>query len=234
MPLPVFKTGAVRDPGRAGSIPVRLRHTLLSFPGSGCNHSDRPLVLLMSGPKGAGMDGVDAVHQAYQAYYHRLVGQLYGLIGDLPEAQDVVHEAYARALVRPQRFVEVQDPEAWLRTVALNVARTRFRRRWVFDRLVRSNRIRRGADTVPGLSPDRVALVAALRSLHRPTREAVVLHYLADLPVTEVAAALGVSPGTIKARLSRGRAALARHLSDEPDASHGSPPPARKEENSHA
>jgi RNA polymerase sigma-70 factor (ECF subfamily) len=164
------------------------------------------------------MDGVDAVHQAYGAYYHRLVGQLYGLTGDLPEAQDVVHEAYARALVRPGRFLEVQDPEAWLRTVAMNVARNRFRRRWVYDRLLRSGRVDRPADTVAGLSADRVAVIDALRRLNRPTREAVVLHHLADLPVAEVAAALGVSVGTVKARLSRGRAALARQLADEPEA----------------
>jgi RNA polymerase sigma-70 factor (sigma-E family) len=179
-------------------------------------------------------DGVDAVHEAYRAYYHRLVGQLYGLVGDLPEAQDVVHEAYARALVRPGRFLEVQDPEAWLRTVALNVARNRFRRRWVFDRLIRSGRVDRPDDTVAGLSADRVALFGALRRLNRPTREAVVLHYLADLPVADVAATLGVSVGTVKARLSRGRATLARHLGEEPNVSPKPPTTDRKEQVSHA
>jgi RNA polymerase sigma-70 factor (ECF subfamily) len=71
--------------------------------------------------------------------------------------------------------------------------------------------------TVPGTSPDRVALVQALRRLPRRTREAIVLHHIADLPVDEVAAVLGVSAGTVKSRLSRGRAALARHLADEPN-----------------
>jgi DNA-directed RNA polymerase specialized sigma24 family protein len=55
---------------------------------------------------------------------------------------------------------------------------------------------------VPGLSADRVALLAALRRLAPPTREAVVLHHLADLPVVEVAATLGVPVGTVKARLA--------------------------------
>ncbi|MFE9654146.1 SigE family RNA polymerase sigma factor [Micromonospora sp. NPDC006431] len=161
------------------------------------------------------MDGVTAVHEAYQAHYRRLVGQLCALTGSLPEAQDVVHEAYARALARPARFLAVDDPETWLRTVAMNLARTRYRRRWLFDRLLRSGRID-PAPQVPGLSPDRVALVAALRRLARPTREAMVLHYLADLPVVEVAEALGVPVGTVKARLSRGRAALVRHLTEDP------------------
>ncbi|GAA0899897.1 hypothetical protein GCM10009558_089920 [Virgisporangium aurantiacum] len=65
---------------------------------------------------------------------------------------------------------------------------------------------------VPGLSVDRVELLTALRRLAPPTREAVVLHHLADLPVLEVAATLGVPVGTVKARLARGRTALARFL----------------------
>lgn len=165
--------------------------------------------------EGERMDGTAAVHEAYRAYYHRLVGQLYGLTGDLPEAQDVVHEAYARALARPRRFLEVQDPESWLRTVAMNVARSRYRRRWVFDRLVRTGRVEPAPKTQPGLSPDRVALLRALNRLTRPTREAIVLHYLADLSVVEVATTLGVPVGTVKARLSRGRKALAEYLADE-------------------
>ncbi|MFK3981769.1 SigE family RNA polymerase sigma factor [Micromonospora sp. NPDC050397] len=178
------------------------------------------------------MDGVDAVHQAYKAYYQRLVGQVYGLTGDLPEAQDVVQEAYARALIRPERFLQVVDPESWLRTVAFNLARSRYRRRWAFHRLIRSGRVG-GAEHVPGLSPDRVALVVALSRLNRPTREALVLHHLADLPVTEVAAALGVPVGTVKARLSRGRALLARELTDGPADEKGTQATSRKGEISH-
>jgi RNA polymerase sigma factor (sigma-70 family) len=65
------------------------------------------------------------------------------------------------------------------------------------------------------MSGDRVALLTALRQLAPPTREAVVLHHLADLSVTEVAATLDIPVGTVKARLARGRAALARFLSDD-------------------
>ena len=45
-------------------------------------------------------------------------------------------------------------------------------------------------------------------------REAIALHHLADLPVAEVALTLGVPEGTVKARLSRGRDALAALLSE--------------------
>jgi len=163
------------------------------------------------------LEAREAVRQAYQAYYRRLVAALYALTGDYAEAQDLVQEAYARALARPRVFLDVADPEAWLRTVAVNLARTRWRRRRLFDTLVRTGRVSRTPDSVPGADPNRVALVAALQQLSRPTREAIVLHHLADMSVYEVAEALGVPVGTVKARLSRGRTMLATLLSDRAD-----------------
>jgi RNA polymerase sigma-70 factor (ECF subfamily) len=56
--------------------------------------------------------------------------------------------------------------------------------------------------------------MAALRQLPVGQREAIALHYLADLPLTEVADLLQVSDGTVKSRLSRGRLALGRLLGD--------------------
>ena len=73
---------------------------------------------------------------------------------------------------------------------------------------------------VPDLSPDHVTLMAALAQLPGVQREAIVMHHLADLPVHEIASALGVPSGTVKARLSRGRAALAQLLSDPSEAPH--------------
>jgi RNA polymerase sigma factor (sigma-70 family) len=157
----------------------------------------------------------EAVRQAYQVYYRRLVAQAVGLTGDLAEAEDAVQEAFARVLAAPRSFLAADDPERWLRVAAFNVARTRYRRRWLFDTLVRAGRVQPAPATVPGLTADRVALLGALRRLPRPTREAVVLHHLADLPVDEVAETLGVPTGTVKARLARGRAALARLLADD-------------------
>jgi RNA polymerase sigma-70 factor, ECF subfamily len=179
------------------------------------------------------LEAREAVRQAYSAYYRRLVAALYGMTGDYAEAQDVVQEAYARALARARTFLDVADPEAWLRTVAVNIARTRWRRRRLFDTLVRTGRVVRTPETVPGADPNRVALIAALQQLSRPTREAIVLHHLADLSVHEVAEALGVPVGTVKARLSRGRAILARLLSEHadevPDAAGILPQPAAPE-----
>jgi len=156
----------------------------------------------------------DEIRDLYAATAARLMAQLYAVTGDYGAAQDAVHEAFVRALNRPGRVRQLDNPEAWLRTVALNAARSQHRRRVLFDRLLRSGRLHRQSSE-PELSPDHVALVAALQRLPRAIRETVVLHHLGDLPVAEVAGALGCSVSAVKSRLVRGRQALARHLTDQ-------------------
>jgi RNA polymerase sigma-70 factor (ECF subfamily) len=139
------------------------------------------------------------------------VTQLYAFTTDLTEAQDVVQEAFARALARPRGLTDIDAPEAWLRTVAVNVVRRRWRRRQILDSiLLRDRPVQQLVAAPPG--PEREDLRAALATLPRAYREVIVLHYLADLPVDEVAQILDVPVGTVKSRLSRGRTALAARL----------------------
>lgn len=152
-------------------------------------------------------EGVDRVQEVYDASYRRLVGQLTGVTGDPAEAEDVVMEAFARAVNSRRAFLAADNPEAWLRTVAVNVVRTRWRRARLF--LAASPQLAERRSSYDDLPADRLALLAALRQLPHAQREAIALHHLADLPVHEVADTLGVPVGTVKARLSRGRAALA-------------------------
>jgi RNA polymerase sigma-70 factor (ECF subfamily) len=67
------------------------------------------------------------------------------------------------------------------------------------------------------MSPDRVALLRAIRELPEKQRTAIALHHLADTGVTEVAAIMGAPVGTVKSWLTRGRATLAALLGDEDD-----------------
>jgi RNA polymerase sigma-70 factor (sigma-E family) len=147
----------------------------------------------------------DLIGQLYAASYQRLVVQLYAATGDLGEAQEAVQEAFVRALAAPRRFAGLDNPEAWLCRVAINVGRSRHRRRRVLDTLLR----RVGPPPeVPDTSPEHVALMAAMRALPEGQRQAIALHYLADRPIDEVAEVLGVAPGTVKSRLARGRQTL--------------------------
>jgi RNA polymerase sigma-70 factor (ECF subfamily) len=123
---------------------------------------------------------------------------------DVDAAADAAQEAMLRAWQRWESLAS-GDPAAWVRTVALNLCRSRWRR--IQRELRLAPRLFVRADEQH--QPRDLDMVQALRGLSARQREAIVLHYLADLPVDDIAAAMGVSPGAVKRHLSRGRQALA-------------------------
>jgi RNA polymerase sigma-70 factor, ECF subfamily len=131
---------------------------------------------------------------------------------DLAEAEDLVQEALARASARWSRLRAYDLPEAWVRRVALNLAADRTRR--LRRRLAALARVGPPPAVVPPASEDALAVAAALRTLPLPHRQVLVLHYLADLSVDQVARELGVRPSTVRGRLARARRVLAAHLTD--------------------
>lgn len=157
----------------------------------------------------------------YTASFGRLVAQVYAMIGDRDEAQECVQEAFVRAWAHRRKLERAEHPEAWVRTTAYRLAVSRWRRTRLAGRA--TDRSLRAATQTAAPSETHVALVAALRRLPEDQRRALVLHHIADLPVREVAREVGVPEGTVKARLSRGRTALAALLSDDasPDADGG-------------
>jgi RNA polymerase sigma-70 factor, ECF subfamily len=147
----------------------------------------------------------------YAASFQRLVGQLYAMTGDQAEAQDAVQEAFARAWAHRGKIDRKGSPEAWVRVTAWRIAASRWRRAREGTRLMLLT-VRPESTAGPG--PDRVAFVDALRRVPAEQRRALVLYHLCDLTVDQIAAETGVRAGTVKARLARGRAALAPCLRD--------------------
>jgi RNA polymerase sigma-70 factor (ECF subfamily) len=68
---------------------------------------------------------------------------------------------------------------------------------------------------VPPAGAEHVDLVRALRQLPLAQREVLVLHYVAELPLDEVARQLRLPLGTVKSRLNRARKALTEQFRDE-------------------
>jgi len=147
----------------------------------------------------------------YIATVGRLLGQLFPVTGDLHEAEEVVQEAFARASTRWARLRDYDVPEAWVRRVAMNLAADRHRRH---HRQVAALHRVGPPPSVPPVSVDALALVHALGTLPIKQRQAIVLYYLVDLPVEEVAATLGARAGTVKSWLARGRRTLAARLGE--------------------
>jgi RNA polymerase sigma-70 factor (ECF subfamily) len=146
--------------------------------------------------------------------FRRMVGQIYATTGSMTEAEDSVQEAYARAWQRWGEVRQYDNPEAWIHTVAYRQSVEAWRKA-----VNRATAHRRAATTfeVPGPTPDRLALVTGLRRISPELRRAVVLYHLAGLSVGEIATETGAPEGTVKARLKRGRTALAPHVSEAAD-----------------
>ncbi|WP_189329468.1 SigE family RNA polymerase sigma factor [Actinoplanes ianthinogenes] len=158
-----------------------------------------------------GDDGAD-FDSFYAGAVRRVVLYLYAICGDRDVAQDVAQEAFARGWQHWARVARYDEPEAWVRTVGARLLINRWRgvRRWVAAR----SRLGPPDEASGSPSPDRVAVVAALQRLPKSQRQVIALYYLLDISVRDIAADLGVPEGTVKVRLSRGRAALARLLGD--------------------
>lgn len=148
----------------------------------------------------------DTFEAFYAANFQPLMLQLYAYTADLGQAQDAVQEAFSRAWPRWDRLVRYDSPAAWVRLVALNVARSRWRRL----RAARAHARFHREVVAEGPGPDRVALA----TLPENQRRALVLFHVADLSIADIADQEGVAPGTVKSWLHRGRTALAAVLTD--------------------
>jgi RNA polymerase sigma-70 factor (ECF subfamily) len=167
------------------------------------------------------MKDAEFLSEVYTASYRRLVTGMCALCGDRGVAEEIVQEAFVRAIAARTDLRRVDNPEAWLRRVAINIHHSRWRRMQKLTGLYRkSARAAEVANHLLDSETDHLMLVEALRRLPNSQREAIALHHFMDLSVSETAATLGVPEGTVKARLARGRAALAERLHETEEVRH--------------
>lgn len=150
-----------------------------------------------------------ALREFYSAQQPRLVGVVTLLTGSRAEAEDIVQEAFVRLVPRWAKVSRYESPEGWLRLVAVRLAANRHRNATRFASLLRRLP---GSDVRDPAEGQVIDLERALAQLPMPSRQVAVLYYVCDLPVPEIATALGIAEGTVKSRLSRARAALSSTL----------------------
>jgi RNA polymerase sigma-70 factor (ECF subfamily) len=172
---------------------------------------------------------------AFETLIDRYSGDIYALLyrmtADAEEARDLMQDTFLRALRSVKGFRGDSELKTWLFRIAINESRNRFR--W-WKRRRRDATIsidaaigdseRTVSDTIAETSagPEETALrrereyalKAALLEIPEIYREAVVLCDIEGLSYDETAAALSVSLGTVKSRISRGREELRRRLKD--------------------
>lgn len=138
----------------------------------------------------------------------RLLGTMTLLVGDVDVAEDLTQEALGRAYARWPEVRRMQSPQAWTYRVALNLARSRWRRQATERRArARVESRARVAEHQPDHA-DALAVRNAVAALPSRQRTALVLRYWSDLGVDEVAALMRCSPGTVKSHTSRAIATL--------------------------
>jgi RNA polymerase sigma-70 factor (ECF subfamily) len=136
--------------------------------------------------------------ELYEREHERVFQVTFALCRDRDVAEDATQEAFARALERWPRLWDRPWVGGWVMSTALNAARRMLRRR-------------PHGLSVPPINPDSESateLWEVVRRLPRRQREAVVLRYVVDLNLSEIAAAMGCREGTVKAHLSSARQSL--------------------------
>jgi RNA polymerase sigma-70 factor (sigma-E family) len=156
------------------------------------------------------------VGDLYQAHALALVRVAKLLLRDQPSAEDVVQDAFLSLYQALPRLKDHDQILPYLRAAVINRSRSvlRARRRAVL-RKVQHEPPMSSAEAAAMVSEDRRAVLAAVARLPRRAREVLVLRYYLDLADQEIAAALGVSRGTVSSTASRAMAAIARELSEE-------------------
>jgi RNA polymerase sigma-70 factor (sigma-E family) len=154
--------------------------------------------------------GTTEVSALFRARYPEMV-RLADLLGaDDPE--DIAQEAFARLI---RKHGSLRDPSAalaYVRASVCNLTRNRHRHLRVVRLRTPAARPEDSSEQAVILREDHREVLAALAGLPPRRREAIVLRYWLDLSEREIAAAMGVSPGTVKSNVSRGLAALAAAL----------------------
>jgi RNA polymerase sigma-70 factor (ECF subfamily) len=164
----------------------------------------------------------DALERLLRRHHDRVYAVCRRLTGSAPDAADATQEALIAIVRGLPRFDGRARFATWAYRVATNACldelRRRRRRPPLADSPVDEASATTGEPSVGGTEArvtDRLAIDAALAQLPDEFRIPVVLRDLADLDYGEIAETLSIPVGTVKSRIARGRAQLARLLSDD-------------------
>ena len=159
-------------------------------------------------------DADAVVEQLYAAHWRQLVRLAVLLVHDQAAAEDVVQDAFVAMHGRWSRLRDPDKALAYLRQAVINRSRSALRHQVVVDRHARSGRVATTADGPSVGGARRDAVRDALLQLSVRQREVLVLRHYLDWSEAQIADALGISPGSVKAHAHRGSAALRELLGD--------------------
>lgn len=148
----------------------------------------------------------------FASEYRGVVGLASVLCGRRAVGEELAQDAFLAAFRRWDQISTYDDPGAWVRRVAANLATSAWRRRVREARAV--TRIGRRRDTDVEIVIADEAFWAAVRDLPPRQAQCVALRYLEDRSIADIAAVLGVAEATVRAHLHTGRHDLAKRLGE--------------------
>jgi RNA polymerase sigma-70 factor (ECF subfamily) len=169
-----------------------------------------------NGPRSA--EAVPSLEELVAGHQQRVTRLCYRLLGWREDVEDVVQDVFLAALRGLPKFRGQSRVSTWLTTIAVNTCRSCMRRRLLRFRW--STPVQRERTDRPGppaerqlMDRERFARVRhAVRRLPPKYREVVVLRYLEEMSIAEVAEVLSVAPNAAEVRLTRARKRLREDL----------------------
>jgi RNA polymerase sigma-70 factor (ECF subfamily) len=134
---------------------------------------------------------------------------VYLILHQLDNAEDITQDAFVQLLRHWKKVSRYDRPGAWVRRVAIRMAIDSVRR----ERM--RSILERRADPPRVETPLEIDILRAIRELAPKQRVAVVLFYLEDCPLVEIAHILDCEESTARVHLHRGRKRLAGILREE-------------------
>lgn len=151
------------------------------------------------------MEKSNRLEELISKYERTLFRAALAILGDAPEAEDAVQDAFLRYLEKRPDFPDEGRERAWFLKVTANGCKSRLR--------ARTRRpVLRLTEEIPASEVGGCAVVEAVLGLKEKERAVVHLYYYEGYSTDEIAAILGERPGTVRSRLSRARSALREML----------------------
>ncbi len=154
------------------------------------------------------MKDANRLEELVTKYENTLFRAALAILGDAPEAEDAVQDAYLRYLEKRPELRDGEHEKAWLLKVTANgcKSRLRVRKRHPTQELL---------DVYPAPTPESREVAEAVLALPARQRAAVHLYYYEGYTTGEIADILSERPGTVRSHLYRAREALRQYLTDD-------------------
>ena len=159
--------------------------------------------------KGGGtVDHSNRLEELVTRYENTLFRTALAILGDVPEAEDAVQDAFVRYLEKRPAFRDAGHERAWLLRVLINGCKSRLRAPW-------RRRTTPLLDTYPAAAEEERLALEEISALPPKERAVIHLYYYEGYPTAEIAALTGEREGTVRSRLTRARARLRELLKGE-------------------